>query len=82
MAPVQRTSDPLDRKTWEADILFKKAFNGPNGFNTPLEIGILIQQLCDHGDYLEIQPNRAENTLCALGRMGGQSLDLSPTTRR
>ena len=53
MAPVQRTSDPLDRKTWEADILFKKAFNGPNGFNTPLEIGILIQQLCDHGDYLE-----------------------------
>ena len=72
MAPVQRTSDPLDRKTWEADILFKKAFNGPNGFNTPLEIGILIQQLCDHGDYLEIQPNRAENTLCALGRMGGQ----------
>ena len=72
MAPVQRTSDPLDRKTWEADILFKKAFNGPNGFNTPLEIGILIQQLCDHGDYLEIQPNRAENTLCALGRIGGQ----------
>ena len=72
LAPIQRTSDPLDRATWEADILFKKAFNGPNGFNTPLEIGILVQQLCDHGDYLEIQPNRAENTLCALGRMGGQ----------
>lgn len=72
LAPTQRTSDPLDRATWEADILFKKAFNGPNGFNTPLEIGILVQQLCDHGDYLEIQPNRAENTLCALGRMGGQ----------
>ena len=67
-APVTR----WDRETWEADILFKKAFNGPNGFNTPLEIGILIQQLCDHGDYLEIQPDRAENTLCALGRMGGQ----------
>lgn len=72
LAPVQRTSDPIDRPTWEADILFKKAFNGPSGFNTPLEIGILVQQLCDHGDYLEVQPDRAENTLCALGRMGGQ----------
>ncbi|QGG79861.1 acetyl-CoA carboxylase carboxyltransferase subunit [Litorivicinus lipolyticus] len=72
LAPAQPTSDPIDRATWEADILFKKAFNGPNGFNTPLEIGILVQQLCDHGDYLEIQPDRAANTLCALGRMGGQ----------
>ena len=72
LAPSQPTSDPIDRPTWEADILFKKAFNGPNGFNTPLEIGILVQQLCDHGDYLEIQPDRAANTLCALGRMGGQ----------
>lgn len=72
LAPSQPTSDPIDRPTWEADILFKKAFNGPNGFNTPLEIAVLVQQLCDHGDFLEIQPNRAANTLCALGRIGGQ----------
>ncbi len=49
----------------------KKAFNSPTGFNTPFEISILIQQLCDHGDYFEIQPDRARNTICALGRMGG-----------
>ena len=71
LAPFQPTSDPVDRKTWDIDILLKKAFNSPTGFNTPLDISILIQQLCDHGDYFEIQPERARNTICALGRMGG-----------
>ena len=70
-APFQPTSDPIDRKTWDIDILLKKAFNSPTGFNTPFDISILIQQLCDHGDYFEIQPERARNTICALGRMGG-----------
>jgi acetyl-CoA carboxylase carboxyltransferase component len=70
-APVQATSDPIDRKTWDIDILLKKAFNSPSGFNTPLDVSIMIQQLCDHGDFLEIQPDRARNTVCALGRMGG-----------
>lgn len=71
LAPYQETSDPLDRKTWDIDILLKKAFNSPSGFNTPLDISIMIQQLCDHGDFLEIQPDRARNTITALGRMGG-----------
>jgi acetyl-CoA carboxylase carboxyltransferase component len=71
LAPFQPTSDPIDRKTWDIDILLKKAFNSPTGFDTPLDISILIQQLCDHGDYFEIQPERARNTICALGRMGG-----------
>jgi len=71
LAPYQETSDPIDRKTWDIDILLKKAFNSPSGFNTPLDISIIIQQLCDHGDFLEIQPDRARNTVCALGRMGG-----------
>jgi len=71
LAPFQETSDPIDRKTWDIDILLKKAFNSPTGFNTPLDVTIMIQQLCDHGDFLEIQPDRARNTVCALGRMGG-----------
>ena len=53
LAPFQPTSDPIDRKTWDIDILLKKAFNSPTGFNTPFDISILIQQLCDHGDYLK-----------------------------
>lgn len=71
LSPFQATSDPIDRDTWDIDILLKKAFNSPSGFNTPLDVGIIIQQLCDHGDYLEIQPERARNTICALGRLGG-----------
>lgn len=71
LAPFRKTSDPIDRKTWDIDILLKKAFNSPTGFNTPFDISIIIQQLCDHGDFFEIQPDRARNTICALGRMGG-----------
>jgi acetyl-CoA carboxylase carboxyltransferase component len=71
LAPYQASSDPITRKTWDIDILLKKAFNSPTGFNTPIDVSILIQQLCDHGDFLEIQPDRARNTVTALGRMGG-----------
>jgi acetyl-CoA carboxylase carboxyltransferase component len=71
LAPYQPSSDPSTRKTWDIDLLLKKAFNSPTGFNTPIDISILIQQLCDHGDFLEIQAERARNTITALGRMGG-----------
>lgn len=71
LAPHQPSSDPVDRRTWDIDILLKKAFNSPTGFNTPIDISVLIQQLCDHGDFLELQENRARNTITALGRMGG-----------
>ena len=71
LAPHQASSDPVDRKTWDIDILLKKAFNSPTGFNTPIDISIMIQQLCDHGDFLEVQPERSRNTVTALGRMAG-----------
>ena len=71
MAPYQETSDPLDRKTWEINTLLKKAFNSPTGFNTPFDVSIIIQQVCDHGDYFEIQPERAREVVTAFGRLGG-----------
>lgn len=71
LAPHQATSDAVTRKTWDIDILLKKAFNSPSGFNTPIDVGIIIQELCDHGDFLEVQPDRARNTITALGRMDG-----------
>jgi len=71
LAPYRETSDPIDRQTVDIDILLKKAFNSPTGFNTPFDISILIQQLCDHGDFLETQADRARNTITAFGRMGG-----------
>ena len=71
MAPFQKTSDPLDRKTWEINTLLKKAFNSPTGFNTPFDVSIMIQQICDHGDYFELQRDRAREAVTAFGRLGG-----------
>jgi acetyl-CoA carboxylase carboxyltransferase component len=70
-APFQATSDPIDRKTWEINTLLKKAFNSPTGFNTPFDVSIVIQQICDHGDYFELQPERAREAVTAFGRLGG-----------
>ena len=70
-APFQPTSDPFDRKTWEINTLFKRAFNSPTGFNTPFDVSIVIQQVCDYGDYFEIQPERAREAVTAFGRLGG-----------
>ena len=71
MAPFQETTDPLDRKTWEINTLLKKAFNSPTGFNTPFDVSIIIQQVCDYGDYYELQPERAKEAVTAFGRLGG-----------
>ncbi len=70
-APFRETTDPLARPTPEIDTLLRTAFSQPAGFNTPFDIKIIIQQLCDRGDYFEIQPNRAPNTVTCFGRMGG-----------
>lgn len=67
----EKTSDSIDRRTNEIDTLLSKAFNSPTGFNTPLDVSIVIQQICDHGDYFELQPDRARNAITAFGRLGG-----------
>jgi acetyl-CoA carboxylase carboxyltransferase component len=72
LARYQPTSDPIDRRTWDVDLLLRKAFNSPTGFNTPFDVSIIIQQICDHGDFMEVQPERARNTITAFGRLGGQ----------
>jgi acetyl-CoA carboxylase carboxyltransferase component len=71
LAPHQPTSDPIDRGTPEIDTLLRKAFTSPTGFNTPFDIRFIIQQVVDHGDYFELQPTRAPNTVTAFGRIGG-----------
>ena len=69
--PFQPTTDSIDRPTDEIETLLRTAFTSPTGFNTPVDVGILLQSLCDHGDYFELQPQRARNTITAFGRMGG-----------
>ncbi|MEE2664837.1 MAG: carboxyl transferase domain-containing protein [Myxococcota bacterium] len=65
------TSDPVDRYTEEEDILFRRTFDSPAGLNAPLEITLLMQNICDHGEYFELQPGRARNMITAFGRIGG-----------
>ena len=71
LASFQLTSDPIDRKTLDIDLLFRKAINSPTGYNTPFDVSVIIQQICDHGDYFEIQGTRARNTITCFGRLGG-----------
>ncbi|MCB1159266.1 MAG: acetyl-CoA carboxylase carboxyltransferase subunit [Leptospiraceae bacterium] len=70
-APFFKTSDPLDRFTIEEDLLFRKTFNSPTGMNTPFDINLYIQNICDHGAFFEIQSQRARNMITAFGRLGG-----------
>jgi acetyl-CoA carboxylase carboxyltransferase component len=71
-APLyEDTTDSIERRTTEIDTLLRKAFNSPTGFNTPIDVSIVIQQICDHGDFFEIQPDRAKNAITAFGRLGG-----------
>ena len=70
-APFLPTGDPIERRTTEIDALLRKAFNSPTGFNTPLDVSIIVERICDRGDYFELQPDRARNALTAFGRLGG-----------
>ncbi len=70
-APFFPTSDPIDRYTYEEDILFRKTFNSPTGMNTPFDITLYLQNICDHGEFFELQPLRARNMITAFGRIGG-----------
>lgn len=67
----QSTSDPITRETLDVDTLLRKAIDSPTGYNTPIDVTLIIQQVCDYGDYFEFQPNRARNSICAFGRLGG-----------
>jgi len=71
MAPYLPTGDPIERRTIEIDTLLRKAFNSPTGFNTPIDVAIIIERLSDRGDYFELQPDRARNAITAFGRLGG-----------
>lgn len=70
-APFAETSDPVDRYTDEEDQLFRRAFNSPAGLNAPVDITLYMQQIVDHGEFFELQPQRARNMITAFGRLGG-----------
>ncbi|MFP6655565.1 MAG: carboxyl transferase domain-containing protein, partial [Myxococcota bacterium] len=71
IAPFHKTSDPVDRHTEEEHRLFQRTFNSPAGMNAPMDIALYLQQICDHGEFFELQPQRARNMVTAFGRLGG-----------
>ncbi|MEZ4330820.1 MAG: carboxyl transferase domain-containing protein [Myxococcota bacterium] len=70
-APFHTTSDPIERWTEDEDRLFRRTFDSPAGMNAPMDITLYIQQIVDHGEFFEIQPQRARNLITAFGRLGG-----------
>jgi acetyl-CoA carboxylase carboxyltransferase component len=71
IAPFHETSDPVDRYTEEEHRLFHRTFDSPAGMNAPMDITLYLQQICDHGEFFELQPGRARNIITAFGRLGG-----------
>ena len=69
--PFRPTSDPIDRFTVDEDILFRRTFNSPAGMNAAMDVTLFLQQICDHGEYFELQPQRARNMVTAFERLGG-----------
>jgi acetyl-CoA carboxylase carboxyltransferase component len=66
LAPYVETSDPIDRFTLEEDVLFRRTFSQPAGMNSPLDVTLMLQLICDHGEYFELQPARARNLITAF----------------
>ncbi|MCB9614123.1 MAG: acetyl-CoA carboxylase carboxyltransferase subunit [Sandaracinus sp.] len=69
--PFAPTSDSIDRFTVDEDILFRRTFNSPTGMNSPFDVTLYLQQICDHGEFFELQPQRARNLVTAFARIGG-----------
>ena len=72
LAPFSTSFGSLDEKVDEEEVLLEKTFSNPvTGFNTPLDMRLLLQQIVDRGDYFEIQPSRARQVITAFARLGG-----------
>ena len=65
------SSDSKNRKTYEIETLLQRTLNSPTGFNTPFDMTLIIQQICDHGSFFEVQAQRARNLISAFGRLDG-----------
>ena len=70
-APFMKTSDSTDRFVYEEDLLFRRTFDSPSGMNTPFDITLYLQLIVDHGEFFELQPQRARNLVTAFGRIAG-----------
>ncbi|MGH3962194.1 MAG: acyl-CoA carboxylase subunit beta [Pseudonocardiaceae bacterium] len=66
LPPSQPSADPADRR---GEVLLDLV---PANGKLPYDMGKVIEELVDDGEYLEIHESWATNVLCCLARMGGQ----------
>jgi propionyl-CoA carboxylase beta chain len=67
-APLDTATDPVDREDAELDTLI------PDNPGKAYDIKHVIERVVDDGEFLEIQPQFAENIVCGFARLGGQSV--------
>ena len=68
--PFVSTDDPPDRADEALNTLL------PRNPNKPYDIKEVITRVVDTGDFLEIQPEHAENIVVGFARLGGRSVGI------
>jgi propionyl-CoA carboxylase beta chain len=69
-APLLSCTDPVDR---QEDRLHKLIHESPN---KPYDMKEVVRLVVDDGEFLEIQPDYAQNIIVGFARLGGQSIGI------
>ncbi len=69
-APYAAPSDAVERESPELDVLI------PDAPNKPYDMKRVVSAIVDDGDFLELQPDFAQNILCGFARLGGHSIGI------
>ena len=69
-APYAAPADPVERESPELDSLI------PDSPNKPYDIKRVVRAVVDDADFLELQPEYAQNIVCGLARLGGHAVGI------
>lgn len=69
-APLGGTGDAVDRSCEEISKIL------PDSSNKPYDMRKLIADVIDGGEFLEVQPNYAQNIVVGFARLGGKSVGI------
>jgi propionyl-CoA carboxylase beta chain len=69
-APYATPADPVDRESPELDKLI------PDSPHKPYDIKRVVRAVVDDGDFLELQPDYAQNIVCGFARLGGHAVGI------
>ena len=68
--PIADVGDPVDRRDPELDHLV------PDDPSRPYDMHAVLERVLDDGNFLEIQPQWAQNIIIGFGRLGGRSVGI------